>query len=122
MSDWQDNRVFWDEALKHIEHQVSEQEFVMWFQQIQYARSEEHTITVSVPSSFYRDQVKQRYLDIIEGKLHELSGRPFRIDFEIQKADLTSRAVSQGNGYLRKHAEHPASPGKEPAARRTPIP
>jgi chromosomal replication initiator protein len=91
MSDWQDNRVFWDEALNHIEHQVSEQEFVMWFQQIQYARSEEHTITVSVPSSFYRDQVKQRYLDVIEEKLHELSGRPFRIDFEIQRAELSAR-------------------------------
>lgn len=88
MSDWQDNRVFWDEALKHIEQHVSEQEFVMWFQQIRYTRSEEQTITVSVPSSFYRDQVKQRYLDLIEGKLHELSGRQFQIDFEIERADL----------------------------------
>lgn len=91
MSDWQDNRVFWDEALKHIEHHVSEQEFVMWFQQIRYTGSEEQTITVSVPSSFYRDQVKQRYLDLIEGKLHELSGRPFQIDFEIERADLVAK-------------------------------
>ncbi|MFA7565879.1 MAG: chromosomal replication initiator protein DnaA [Alkalispirochaeta sp.] len=97
MNDWQGNRVFWDETLKHIEHQVSEQEFVMWFQQIQYARSEEHTITVSVPSSFYRDQVKQRYLDIIEEKLHELSGRPVRIDFEIQRAELTSQPAAEHN-------------------------
>ncbi|HKK49010.1 MAG TPA: DnaA N-terminal domain-containing protein, partial [Alkalispirochaeta sp.] len=75
MSDWHDNHVFWDEALKHIEQHVSEQEFVMWFQQIEYSRSEEQSITVVVPSSFYRDQVKQRYLDLIEEKLYELSGR-----------------------------------------------
>lgn len=90
MSDWQGNRVFWDEALKHIQQNVSEQEFVMWFQQIQFARSEEQTIVVSVPSSFYRDQVKQRYLDLIEDKLQELSGRTFQIAFEIQRAELVS--------------------------------
>ena len=89
MSDWHDNRVFWDEALKHIEHQVSEQEFVMWFQQIEYSRSEEQSITVVVPSSFYRDQVKQRYLDLIEEKLYELSGRRLNLDFEIRKAEIT---------------------------------
>jgi len=96
MSDWQDNRVFWDEALKHIEQNVSEQEFVMWFQQIRYAHSEEQTITVSVPSSFYRDQVKQRYLDLIEEKLHELSGRSFQINFEIQRAEIVSPPQRQG--------------------------
>ena len=90
MSDWQDNRVFWDEALKHIEQHVSEQEIVMWFQQIRYVRTEEQTITVTVPSSFYRDQVKQRYLEIIERKLHELSGRRFQINFEIESAGFVA--------------------------------
>jgi chromosomal replication initiator protein len=89
MSDWHDNHVFWDEALKHLEQQVSEQEFVMWFQQIEYARSEEQSITVVVPSSFYRDQVKQRYLDLIEEKLYELSGRRLNLDFEIRKAEMS---------------------------------
>jgi chromosomal replication initiator protein len=89
MSDWHDNHVFWDEALKHLEQQVSEQEFVMWFQQIEYARSEEQSITVVVPSSFYRDQVKQRYLDLIEEKLYELSGRRLNLDFEIRKTELS---------------------------------
>lgn len=90
MSDWHDNHVFWDEALKHIEQDVSEQEFVMWFQQIEYSRSEEQSITVVVPSSFYRDQVKQRYLDLIEEKLYELSGRQLNLDFEIRKTEMSS--------------------------------
>ncbi|MDA3949854.1 MAG: chromosomal replication initiator protein DnaA [Spirochaeta sp.] len=110
MSDWQDNRVFWDEALKHIEHQVSEQEFVMWFQQIQYTRSEEQTITVAVPSSFYRDQVKQRYLDLIESKLHELSGRSFQIDFEIERAEYTAPARKRsGPASVKSASNNPAT-------------
>lgn len=87
MSDWHDTRVFWDEALKHIEDTVSEQEFVMWFQQIQYASSDEQTLTVSVPSSFYRDQVKQRYLELIEEHLYNLSGRSLRVNFEIRRVE-----------------------------------
>jgi chromosomal replication initiator protein len=68
---------------------VSEQEFVMWFQQIEYARSEEQTITVAVPSSFYRDQVKQRYLDLIEEKLSRaLRPETFNLDFEIRSAEM----------------------------------
>lgn len=92
MSVWHDNHVFWDEAVKHIEQHVSEQEFVMWFQQIQYAGSEEESITVMVPSSFYRDQVKQRYLDLIEDKLFELSGRRLQLDFQIKPAEISSSA------------------------------
>lgn len=89
MGDWQDNRVFWDEAIKQIEHEISEQEFVMWFQQIEFFGSAEQSLTVTVPSSFYRDQVKQRYMDLIESKLLDLSGRTLHLEFEIRKGDLS---------------------------------
>lgn len=88
MDDWQDNRVFWDETLKTIQRQVSEQEYVMWFQQIDYVSSEHDTISLTVPSSFYRDQVKQRYFDLIQNTLHELSGRLFQIEFNITRTEM----------------------------------
>ncbi len=90
MTDWQDNRVFWDEALKTIQHQVSEQEYVMWFQQIAYAGSDQDRISVTVPSSFYRDQVKQRYLDLIQSTLKDLSGRNLQIEFNIVKTEMVA--------------------------------
>ena len=84
MDTWGDNRIFWDEALKLIARQISEQEYVMWFQQIEFTRSDHESLTVTVPSSFYRDQVKQRYLDLIERHLLELSGRHQQLVFEIR--------------------------------------
>lgn len=99
MSEWGDNRVFWDEALKLIAGQISEQEYVMWFQQIEFARADQQSLTVTVPSSFYRDQVKQRYLGLIERHLLELSGRQQQLVFEIRhnetpQAPPQSSAVS----------------------------
>ncbi len=53
----------------------------MWFKNIVYEKSAEQVIQVKVPSSFYRDQVRQRYGSLIEEKLHELSGSPLEIEY-----------------------------------------
>jgi len=81
MAVW-DYEIFWKEAMNQIQQELEEQEFVMWFN-IQYLRSEENTIVIGVPSSFYRDQVKIRYQSYIEGKLHDLSGQNIAIQFEV---------------------------------------
>lgn len=125
--DWQDNQVFWDEALKTIQNQVTEQEYVMWFQQIAYTGSEQDTISVTVPSSFYRDQVKQRYLDLIQSTLSDLSGRTFQIEFNIVRTELIPRenqprnADSRNrNGYESADTEPPQL--VVPPRRTTPAP
>ena len=58
--------IFWTEAMNQFEEELSEQEFTMWFNRMSYIRSDDSAIVVSVPSSFYRDQVKQRYLSALE--------------------------------------------------------
>jgi chromosomal replication initiator protein len=80
-----DYSIFWKEGLNLIREQISEQEWVMWFNNIEYTSSREGTLVVTVPSSFYRDQVKQRYLKLIENTLLELSGHTLTLDFEIKK-------------------------------------
>ena len=96
-----DYSVFWKEALNQIREELSEQEYLMWFKNIEYARSEEKSVIVAVPSSFYKDQIKQRYLPIMQSKLFELSGNDLKIDFEIKKAEVkespkpSSAAVSK---------------------------
>jgi len=61
----------------------------MWFN-LTYETSSSSSIVVSVPSAFYRDQVKQRYQSRIENKLFELAGQHLSIEMEVkqrQKSD-----------------------------------
>ncbi len=77
--------IFWTEAMSQLDEELTEQEYGMWFNRMDYVRSDDSHIVVAVPSSFYRDQVKQRYLPVIEEKLFELSGTKLTIEFEIRK-------------------------------------
>jgi len=80
-----DYSIFWHETQNQIRAQISEQEYVMWFRNLQYYASRENEIILAVPSSFYRDQVKQRYLKLIQDTLFDLSGMPIQVSFEIVK-------------------------------------
>src|SRR3990170_4104964 len=76
--------VFWKEAIKQIQDEISEQEYLMWFRNMEYLSSGDSQIEVGVPSSFYKDQVTQRFLPKIEAKLFELSGHKIGVVFKIQ--------------------------------------
>jgi len=77
--------------MKQLQDEISEQEFAMWFNRMSYSHSMENQIVVSVPSSFYRDQVKQRYLSKIEEKIQELSGTGLDIDFDIRRLETPAQ-------------------------------
>lgn len=57
----------------------------MWFRNLLYLSSDENTIILAVPSSFYKDQITQRYLSRIEEKMMELQGSPLKLKFNIKK-------------------------------------
>jgi chromosomal replication initiator protein len=76
---------FWKQAAKEVAQNISEQEFATWFRGIEYAGSGDSQITLSVPSSFVKDQFSQRYLTQIEEKLTELAGHELTVKFSIQK-------------------------------------
>ena len=83
----------------------------MWFRNMSYSGAEQSRLFLSVPSSFFKDQVQQRYLRLIEAKLHELLGNPIQIDFRIDKPNA---APSDGDNTGRARAE---TPKKRPARR-----
>jgi chromosomal replication initiator protein len=76
---------FWNQAIKDIQSELSEQEFSTWFRDIEYSGSGDSQILLTVPSSFYKDQIAQRYLAKIEAKLLELAGQELTIKFSIHR-------------------------------------
>jgi len=107
-----DYGVFWKEACSQIREELSEQEWVMWFESIRYDHSTEKEIVVSVPSAFFRDQVKQRYLSLIEGKLRDISGLPLQIGFSIKKGESATRSTEGGKGAPSSIASPPSIPAQ----------
>jgi chromosomal replication initiator protein DnaA len=106
MGTW-DYSIFWKETLNQFKNELSEQEFTMWFN-MDYETSGESSIILSVPSGFYRDQVKQRYQARIETKLFELSGQHIFVDFEVK---TRKKEESQGqNEPARKESPEAGNP------------
>ncbi len=93
MSEW-NYSIFWKEAKNQFKNELNEQEFTMWFN-MEYISSSESSIILSVPSSFYRDQIKQRYQSKIETRLQELSGQPLNIEFIIKPRVVKEEIQSQ---------------------------
>lgn len=109
-----DYSMFWNEAIDRIKQEVSPQEASMWFENLQYLDSKESEIRIAVPSSFYRDQVKQRYLSLISETLHDLSGKTFTLEFVVQPSKKNTASSKET-----KQQDNPSSSGKKiPAAKR----
>ena len=85
--DGSDYNLFWAETVRQLmeEGNLSEQEHDMWFRNMEYIRGDSGSLILGVPSNFYRDQVKQRYLKMLESRLCDLIGSSMTIDFEIRK-------------------------------------
>ena len=82
-----DYEVFWNEAVAHLRSEITEQEYQTWFSGMTYAGADDSQVRLYVPSSFYRDQVNQRYRSQLEESLFELSGQPLRVTFEIRRTN-----------------------------------
>jgi len=99
--------VFWDEAMNQAKAELGEHEFAMWFN-IQYDSSTESTISIRVPSSFYRDQLVRQYQKFLEDKLFDLMGKRIALDFIVVKPSAsTPGAETPAAGVSGHSAEAP---------------
>lgn len=80
--------LFWNEAIQQLKEDgdISEQEYNMWFRRTNFIKGSSNTLTLGVPSKFFRDQIKQRYLLLLESRLRDITGTQMNIDFENQKS------------------------------------
>ncbi|MBN1241845.1 MAG: chromosomal replication initiator protein DnaA [Spirochaetales bacterium] len=86
MTNW-DYSAFWNEAMSQLKAKLGEHEFGLWFN-ISYESATEGTITVGVPSTFYRDQLVKNYQRVIESMLLDLSGKRLTLDFVVVRREV----------------------------------
>jgi chromosomal replication initiator protein len=107
MNSW-NYEVFWKEMLTQIKNSISKEEFSMWFNNISYCSSEENTIILSVPSNFFMDQIKQRYLPLIKETIGELSGNKINVSFSVVKKEIKEENEKPSNNSaeeIKKHSD-----------------
>ncbi len=107
MESW-NYEVFWKETENIIKNSLSKEEYSMWFNNIGYSSSSEKKLILSVPSNFFMDQIKQRYLSRITEILEELSGSSISVSFEVTKKTAKNAIkaentlISEKNDTLKK--------------------
>ncbi len=120
-----DYEVFWTAAHDQVRSTISDQEYETWFKNMVYRGSAESTIQLQVPSSFYRDQVAQRFQPALERVLLELSGQDLKLSFAVPDVpthagpvELPPRTGRRRGAAQRRPATPPASPVSAAAATR----
>ena len=84
MADHWDYEAFWDEARERIRDTITRQEFDTWFANMTYHGAQQGIIELGVPSTFYRDQVAQRFQPALEQALFELSALHLKLAYVIR--------------------------------------
>ncbi|MDR2493714.1 MAG: chromosomal replication initiator protein DnaA, partial [Spirochaetaceae bacterium] len=106
----EDYTLLWHEALACLEKELGEAEFNRWFRAVAYKGATEKTVTLEVPSNFYRDQMQARYKGRIEAALKAASGTETAVVFAVAAVSSDTR----GPG-ARERGAPPAVPPVSPA-------
>ena len=59
----------WNNCLNFIQNNIDQQQFKVWFGQIKALSLVESTLTVEVPSEFFREYLEDTYLTVLKAAL-----------------------------------------------------
>ncbi len=73
--------VCWNNCLQIISQIVEPQQFDVWFKRIKPVSLVDSTLTVEVPSDFFREYLEEAYLDVIKKTLKRVIGADARLNY-----------------------------------------
>ncbi len=92
----------WDEALGIIEKLLNKQVFDAWFQRVKCLSFTGGVLLLEVPNRFFRDWLKERYLDLIVDTLFSVCKTEVRVEFSL--------APPHPEGRIREEVVRPHNP------------
>jgi len=84
MGEW-NYKSFWDESLSQLKKELGEEEFGIWFGNLEYVRAEETVIYALAPSNFFLELFRPKYLPRLAEKMGDLTGVKLTISMEAPK-------------------------------------
>lgn len=97
----------WNNCLNIIRDNIEPQSYAAWFESIVPVRLEADTLTLRVPSEFYREYLEAHYLDLLKKVLHKELGPNAKLVYEV-------RLVSN-----QPHVRYPGQNAAEPTNKET---
>jgi len=88
-----DYKTFWNEVLSLLKKDLGEEEYGYWFSKVEYIRAENSEIYISVPSTFFLDIFRPKYVPHITGKLGELAGKDLTVILEVPEKGEKPREI-----------------------------
>lgn len=76
--------MLWNSCLQIIEQIIEPQKFNTWFRPLKPVAFKDSTITVEVPSDFFREYLEGAYLDVLKRTLKRVIGPKARLVYKIQ--------------------------------------
>lgn len=96
----------WDEALNIIEQKLNGQIFNAWFQRTKFISFTDGLLLLEVPSKFFRDWLKEHYLDLIIDTVSSICKTEVKVAFS-----TTPPGTEAGMEEETPRPRNPSSPG-----------
>ena len=108
-----DPKVLWDNCLRLIKENVTEQQYKTWFESIVFERfdAENRTILVKVPSMYVYEYLEQYYVGLLSMVLKRCFGQQVQLTYRV----ITDRAHNIGQKI---EGETPAGIESKPVTER----
>ena len=100
----------WTQALDLLREEVSENEYNTWFSRIRFGSSDGKTVTLYVPSAFFKDRFELAYSEKMEKALSKAASSAVSIKLEVKK-DIPK--ASQAAAAPKASAPAAQKPAKE---------
>lgn len=83
----------WNNCLRIIEQIIEPQKFSTWFKPIRPVSLVEETLTVEVPSDFFREYIEDAYLDVIKMTLKRVIGTGAKLVYMVRPVKVQPAMV-----------------------------
>ena len=90
----------WDNCLRIIEQNIKPQKFDTWFKPIKAVSLVGSTLTIEVPTDYYRSYLESAFLDILSRTLRRELGSGAKLRYRISPVQVQASMTTEGAEVL----------------------
>lgn len=91
----------WDKALQLIKGELSPPSFNAFFKQIKPLKMTDNTLVLLVPNDFTKSILEDRYLNLIESSINQLSFKKYKVKFVLDEEEIRNEEVERRSNMQR---------------------